>query len=142
MILLDTDHLSVLKYPENAQREYLVARLDASLDRDIGTTIVNAEEQMRGWLAEINRQQIVQQQIRSYERLQKLLTFLGELRVMPFDTRSAEEFTRLRRMKVRIGSMDLKIACITLVQSALLLSANLRDFRRVPGLQVENWLEE
>jgi len=46
----------------------------------------------------------------------------------------------LRRAKVRIGTMDLKIASIALVHDALLLSANLRDFRQVPGLEVENWL--
>jgi tRNA(fMet)-specific endonuclease VapC len=46
------------------------------------------------------------------------------------------------RKQVRIGSQDLKIAAIALAQGALLLSANLRDFRKVPGLQVENWLEE
>jgi len=41
---------------------------------------------------------------------------------------------------VRIGSMDLKIASIALVHNALVLSANLQDFQKVPGLRVENWL--
>jgi predicted nucleic acid-binding protein len=36
--------------------------------------------------------------------------------------------------------MDLKIASIALVHKALLPSANLSDFRKVPGLRVENWL--
>ena len=36
--------------------------------------------------------------------------------------------------------MDLKIAWFALVHDALLLSAALRDFRHVPGLEVENWL--
>jgi predicted nucleic acid-binding protein len=34
------------------------------------------------------------------------------------------------------------LAAIALVQGALLLSANLRDFRQVPGLNVESWLDE
>jgi predicted nucleic acid-binding protein len=34
----------------------------------------------------------------------------------------------------------LKIASIALEADAVLLSANLRDFERVPGLRVENWL--
>jgi tRNA(fMet)-specific endonuclease VapC len=118
------------------------ARLAASSDRDIATTIVNAEEQMRGWLAEINRVRAVHQQIPSYERLVKLLDFLSEIPVIPFDARAADEFERLRKEKVRIGSMDLKIACIALVHNALLLSANLRDFQQVPRLRVENWLKE
>ena len=141
MILLDTDHLTVLKYPEDPRRARLEARLSTSSDQDIATTIVNAEEQMRGWLAEINRPRTVHQQIPAYERLLELLDFLSEIPVIPFDVHAADEFDRLRRMKVRIGSMDLKIACIALVHNALLLSANLRDFRQVSGLQVESWLE-
>jgi tRNA(fMet)-specific endonuclease VapC len=35
----------------------------------------------------------------------------------------------------------LKIAATALVHDALLLSANLRDFERVPGLRIENWLD-
>ncbi|HTU19676.1 MAG TPA: type II toxin-antitoxin system VapC family toxin [Gemmataceae bacterium] len=61
--------------------------------------------------------------------------------MIEFDDRAAAEFARLRK-KVRIGSMDLKIASITLVHDALLLSANLRDFEKVPGLRVEDWLKE
>jgi tRNA(fMet)-specific endonuclease VapC len=46
----------------------------------------------------------------------------------------------LRNARVRIDTMDLKIASTALVRQALLLSANLRDFRKVPGLRVESWL--
>lgn len=37
--------------------------------------------------------------------------------------------------------MDLKIASIAISHDAMLLSRNLRDFRKVPGLNVENWLD-
>jgi tRNA(fMet)-specific endonuclease VapC len=46
----------------------------------------------------------------------------------------------MQRQRIRVGSQDLKIASIALVNDALLLTANLRDFRQVPGLRVENWL--
>ena len=36
--------------------------------------------------------------------------------------------------------MDLRIASIVPANSATLLSRNLRDFERVPDLQVEDWL--
>jgi tRNA(fMet)-specific endonuclease VapC len=42
-------------------------------------------------------------------------------------------------MKIRIGTMDLKIASIVKVRDATLFSRNLRDFRKVPGLKVEDW---
>lgn len=38
------------------------------------------------------------------------------------------------------GTMDLKIVSIVLVHGATLLSGNLRDFRQIPGLHVEDWL--
>ena len=37
--------------------------------------------------------------------------------------------------------MDLKIAATVLVNRCMLQSANLKDFERVPGLKVENWIE-
>ena len=40
-----------------------------------------------------------------------------------------------------IGSMDLKIACITLAHDTTLLTRNTSDFARVPGLRVANWLD-
>ena len=60
--------------------------------------------------------------------------------VFEFDARAAAEFQWLRSLKLRIGTMDLKIAAIVLRHGATLLSANLRDFRQVPDLTVEDWL--
>jgi tRNA(fMet)-specific endonuclease VapC len=37
--------------------------------------------------------------------------------------------------------MDLKIAAINLVHDAILLTRNLVDFAKIPGLRVENWLD-
>lgn len=42
---------------------------------------------------------------------------------------------------MRIGTMDLKIAAICLAHDATLLTRNLVDFEKVPGLRVENWLD-
>lgn len=41
----------------------------------------------------------------------------------------------------RVGAMDLKIASICLAHDCLLLSRNLVDFAKVPGLRVGNWLD-
>jgi tRNA(fMet)-specific endonuclease VapC len=80
-------------------------------------------------------------QVPAYDHLAKLWAFHGDWKIVRFDERAANLFKTLRRQKIRIGSLDLKIAAIALTQHALLLSANLRDFRQVPGLRVENWLE-
>ena len=58
MILLDTDHLTVLKYIDSERCRTLRNRLADSDEEWVGTTIVNVEEQMRGWLASISRETI------------------------------------------------------------------------------------
>jgi tRNA(fMet)-specific endonuclease VapC len=140
MILLDTDHLTILKYPANPRCQGLLARMRASPDQQIGTSIISVEEQWRGWFAVIARHRSVRRQVKPYKELVSLHEFLGGWTVMPFDDAGAERFEQLRADGVNIGSMDLKIASIALVHDALVLSANLRDFKKVPGLRVENWL--
>ena len=69
-----------------------------------------------------------------------MFRFFAAWQILPFDERAAEEFRRLRGERVRIGATDLKIAANTLVHAGTLVSRNLRDFDKVPGLRVENWL--
>ena|SRR5438876_931410 len=143
MILLDTDHLTVLRYIDNPRCATLTARLRLAGDQTlVATTVVSAEEQLRGWLAEINRYRDIDKQILAYERLVKLFDFFKNWEILPFDWRAADQFKRLRKAQIRVGTLDLKIASMALVHDALLLSANLRDFGQVPGLRVENWMEQ
>ncbi len=140
MILLDTDHLSVHAFPESKSYLPLSKRMRNSSE-DFGTTIVGVEEQLRGWLAAIHAKQDVAEQVPLYGRLGSLWDYFRDWTVFAFDQSAATRFKLLRKQKIRIGSQDLKIASIALNHDALLLSANLRDFRHVPGLRVENWLE-
>lgn len=140
MILLDTDHLTVLAFPDHTKLPALQRRMAAAAE-EFGVTIVTVEEELRGWLAYIHRRQYAHDQIVGYERLANLMEFFRSCSIVRFQTRAADEFERLRKQKIRIGTMDLKIAALALAQNALLLSANLRDYRKVPGLRVENWLE-
>lgn len=139
MILLDTDHINVLSYPQSRQGIDLAARMRAA-DQAFATTDITLEEQARGWLAKVNQARDVANQVPYYERFVGLVAFFSRWQIIPFDDRAAAEFKSLRKQRIRIGAMDLKIASIARVQGAKLLSANLRDFRQVPGLDVENWL--
>jgi tRNA(fMet)-specific endonuclease VapC len=139
MILLDTDHLSVLTDRRAAGHAALVRRLEQA-GEPLAIPIVAVEEQCKGWLARLGRTRDIHQQITPYERLAQLFDFLAEWDVITLSAAAADRFAELRRRKVRVGSQDLKIAAIAMAEDALLLSANLRDFQRVPGLRVENWL--
>lgn len=140
MILLDTDHLTILSYPGTPRFEALVDRMGASTDQQFGTTIITVEEQWRGWFAYVARHKDIRRQVRAYEELIQLHAFLNDWTILPFNDAAADRFEQIRAAGVRIGTMDLKIASIALVQQALLLSGNLSDFQQVTGLRVESWL--
>ena len=138
MIVLDTDVLSIVQRASGPQYENLARRLDDAND-EVAVSIVSFEEQMRGWLAFIAKAKSLAQQINGYGRLHALLEDFTTRPVLEFDQPSAEVFDRLLRSRVRIGTMDLKIAAIAIACDALLLSRNLTDFRKVPRLRVEDW---
>lgn len=139
MILLDTDHLTVLRNEESDRRTRLVARLAAVVDETIGTTIITVEEQMRGWLASIAKERLARRQVRPYDELARLLEFFAEYHIERFTTPAADLFDTFGR--IRISVSDRKIAAIAVTQNALLLTANRRDFEPIPGLRFENWLD-
>jgi len=139
MIVLDTETLTVMLRQDSPLRAKLLDRLTDSGPDDVATTIVTYEEQTRGWLAYKARAKDITQEIEAYNRLKKHLDNYRTLTVLEFDAPAAAEFQRLRRQRIRSGTMDLKIASIVKMQGATLFSRNLRDFKKVPGLKVEDW---
>jgi tRNA(fMet)-specific endonuclease VapC len=115
------------------------SRLEAFSPNEVVTTVISMEEQMRDWLALIHRVPEAEQHVAYYEQLLGLVAFFAEWEMLPFDQRAAVTFERLRQQRVRIGTMDLKIAAIALGHNALVLSGNLRDFQQGPDLNVEDW---
>lgn len=139
MVILDTDLLSLLdRRTDDAQRR-LQNRLDTLPVDEVVTTIITFEEQMRGWMAYLAKSRGVAQQIKAYERLSLFLENHCRLRSLRFDEKAAAEFEHLQRLRLRVGTMDLKIAAIALAYKATVLTRNLKDFNQIPGLNVEDW---
>ena len=136
MYILDTDQVSLLQRRVGAASERLRFRL-VSVQHI--TTIITYEEQMRGWLTWIAQARSLTQQIERYAMLERMITSYAEISLLGFTRAAADEFERLQKLRLHIGTMDLKIAAIALAHNATLLSRNLKDFRKVPGLQVEDW---
>lgn len=78
------------------------------------------------------------------ERMDRAL--LPNLSVLPFDTEAARHYGSIRagleRRGTPIGDADIRIAAIALAHGFTVVTGNVRHFQRVPGLSVENWLEE
>ena len=138
MLILDTDHLSALA-SERAASVQLLARL-ANSGESVATTVVCVEEHVRGWLARIASARTSNATVAAYAKFQRAVEDLGQGVILPFDAAAASQFEQLRSRKLGVGTADLRIAAIAVSTGQLLLSRNLRDFERVPGLRVENWL--
>lgn len=131
--VLDTDHVT-LHQRGHPQVIAQCRRLPPNL---LAVTVISIEEQMRGRLAQIGRNQ--EDVAASYGRLGATLDYFCELIVLPFDAAAHRRFDQLRGEGIRIGTLDLRIAAIVLQRSAILVTRNRRDFERVPGLKLEDW---
>jgi tRNA(fMet)-specific endonuclease VapC len=94
---------------------------------------------MRGWLSFIAKARTLERQVVAYERLQRFLDNYRSALVLPFEEVAAIQYARLRGQKLKLASMDLKIAAVTIANDALLISRNLSDFSLVPDLRVADW---
>jgi len=139
MLVLDTDHVSLLEQLDSPEGRRLRERLAPVPEAEKATSIISFEEQTRGWMAVLAQARDMARLIDAYRRLKQQLTNYCAMNVLEFGERSAVEFQRLRKMRIQIGTMDLKIASITLAHDATLLTCNSRDFRKVPGLKFEDW---
>ena len=128
--LLDTNILSdLIRNPQGP----LVARLAQAGEDNVCTSLVVACE-LRFGAAE-----------RGSERLTRQLeSVLSAIEVLPLQAPADKRYAQLRLALERAGSPigpnDMLIAAHVLAIGAILVTANVQEFTRVPSLRVENWL--
>ena len=118
----------------------LLFRLAQSIELP-STTIVNVEEQMRGWLAAISKEKRIERQVRAYHEFGELFDRFSAFTIAKFDDAAVAIYASLRPGRGHLGTRDMKIAAISISQSALLLTANRHDFEQIPQLRFENWMD-
>jgi tRNA(fMet)-specific endonuclease VapC len=130
--LLDTNILSDLIRNPQGRAAARIAGLD---ERGMGTSIIAAAE-LRYGAARRGSARLTAQ-------MEKLLDVIG---VLPFETPAERVYGDLRcRLELAgtpIGANDLLIAAHALALGRVLVTDNMREFSRVEGLVVENWLRE
>jgi tRNA(fMet)-specific endonuclease VapC len=74
-----------------------------------------------------------------------LITFLPLVAVLPFDSAAAAEYGKicalLRQKGAAIGPLDMLIAAHAQSQGLIVVTNNTREFARVEGLHLENWVK-
>jgi len=138
MIVLDTDMLTHLL----AEHPRVVERYRREAD-EVVITVMTRIEVLEGRFATLRKAADGAELQRGQQRLDQAEHDLSAFRVLSITDRAAVEFDRLRANKKlkKIGRGDLLIAAITLAHRATLVTRNLKDFRQVPGLRVENWID-
>lgn len=136
MHLLDTDTLTHL----HSGNPKVIERLRTSEDLDVGTTIVTGIEILRSRIDYILKAETGTDLLRTQQLLARTEELLAQILTVPLDLKSAERFDYLRstRSLRKVGRADLLISSIALSNRATLVTRNLKHFKQIPGLKVEN----
>ena len=138
LYLMDSDHISLISRGGELS-ERITVRLAALEPDRVAVSLISYEEQMRGWMAEIARMQSADRQMAAYSRLDRMRDYYCNTPVLPFDEKALAQFQSLWLQRLRVGTMDLKIAATALANKATLITRNASDFGKVPGLVIEDW---
>lgn len=138
MKVLDTDTYSLL----TTGHEKVKARVAVTREA-ITITIITRIEALQGRFSFLLKAADAAELVRAQHWLRQTEAELARLPALPIDEAAAAEFDRLKSLPglKKIGRNDLLIAAITLANKAALATRNLKDFRKVPGLQIENWAD-
>jgi tRNA(fMet)-specific endonuclease VapC len=137
--LLDTDHISFLQRRSGPEYVALAARMAQHKPADFALCVVSFHEQTLGANTFISRARTTADVVRGYTLFAEILSGFVGATVLPFDTAAGAVFDGLRAQRVRIATMDLRIAAVALTQGLVLLTRNRADFSLVPGLVIEDW---
>ena len=143
MIVLDTQPVSQLQRSGSRDIGRLEEKLRSYPFEEVRITVITPLEQLRECLAKINSTTDPLKQVPRFELLLILLDHYSRSwtgRILPFDEHAAVEFRKFSPQLIRaIGRGDAQVAAIALAHDATVLTANVRDFRLVPGLKVEEF---
>ena len=139
MYVLDSDILSLL----HAGHERVGQRREDVDAGDVATSVVTKAEILRARCEFLLKAADGDQLLRAQFWLRQSEDLLSSIQIVPIDQPAIVHFERLRAQKElrKIGGRDLLIAAIALANRATLVTRNMRHFRPIPGLQLENWVD-
>ncbi|MDZ7754797.1 type II toxin-antitoxin system VapC family toxin [Rhodohalobacter sp.] len=85
----------------------------------------------------------VEKSSRKRENYQKLQEFLMPFEIVPYNSSMSETYAEIRtaceRKGAGVGPNDLLIATIVIANNGTLVTRNLKEFGRIPGLKLTEW---
>jgi tRNA(fMet)-specific endonuclease VapC len=135
LYVLDTDSLQLFQ-DGHAQ---MVARVRAVAPSERAVSVVTVEEQLSGWYSQLRQAKRPDRLAWAYHRLAAAVRFLSQVQIIDLDESAIQRCQELKKRKLKVGTMDLRIAATVLERDAILVTRNVRDFQQVPGLRIEDW---
>jgi tRNA(fMet)-specific endonuclease VapC len=135
LYVLDTDVLSLYQ----RAHPVLTATVDAHPPQDLSITVITVEEELAGWYSLLRQARSPEEQAGVYERLAEAIPVLAQWRILRMTQSAILHYESLKRMHLNVRKMDLRIAAVVLEHGGVLVTRNVRDFQRVPGLLIEDW---
>jgi tRNA(fMet)-specific endonuclease VapC len=79
------------------------------------------------------------------QNLEAIEEFVSHLEVLSYDAKASQHYGQIKAALEKkgeiIGENDIHIAAHAVSQGLILVSNNLREFKRVPSLAQENWVD-
>jgi tRNA(fMet)-specific endonuclease VapC len=135
LYIFDTDTMTLFE----RMHPLVVRNVFYHLADDIRVTSVTVEEQISGWFATLRTARTPQQIETAHIRLGETVRLLSGWDIVPLTAFAVVRYQTLLRQKLNVGGNDLRIASIAIEHAAIVVTRNLRDFRRIPGVQCEDW---
>jgi tRNA(fMet)-specific endonuclease VapC len=133
--LLDTDIVSLYQHG-HPRVGAAVANHHSS---DVVICVMTVEEQLSGWYSELRRTKKAPILAAIYQHMAETVRFYSALPILSFTEPAIARYESLKRLKIRIGKTDLRIAAMALEHAAVVVTRNAKDFKQVPGLRIEDW---
>lgn len=133
MYLFDTDTLSNIVKQKPSQR--LIEKLQHLAKAVQFTTAINVGEIYYGAFRSPRKKEILKAFTESV---------FPNVNVLPFDSKSGQVFgilkADLEKSGIGCSEPDLRIAAIAIQHRLTLITGNIKHFKRIPALKIENWM--
>jgi tRNA(fMet)-specific endonuclease VapC len=134
LFLLDSDIVTLFPH----RHPLVMARVAAARQvHQVAVTAITIDESYSGWHARVLKARKPDEAADA--GLAQAAAIFGSFSIIPFPLPAIQRFTSLRRQRLNVGANDLRIAAIALEAGAIVVTRNVRDFQRVPGLTCEDW---
>ena len=109
------------------------------LPDDLAVSIITIDEVHSGWIGAGRKAKTPDQVGRAYDQLTEAIIEFSKWTILSFSAGAVRRYATIKSLKLNVGGNDSKIAAIALELGAVVVTRNVRDFGRVPGLATGDW---